>query len=939
MDVDDQHGNWHDDFTTASQWEIFIARIEESIYDWKLPQLKISDNVKFRKSSFKVAGKLEFLEHNLQFSDTDFVLRYFYRNLPDPEDGNEATPPPEEKDESRLWGQELIESDILDDDAEKGITGVHSIEQWYGVSRFLLLTPAQSYASIVSESKAKLLLSSAKIAISNSKCPIPIFVQVHQPHQQYFLGTWQGPGMQTNFTMVHLRQAPKHCKYLTGLLDILKGKLAAISQSPAHSMATPIEISARIHFVLKDWPMNEWMQSPPDFELLHGQVGVEHIGKLPFGAEADPLREIHLLAQWRSLPEGVLVDHDGYSDLAPGLASRWTLEAHMADPAPGLLAKSLGRLLNLCVSSATMRQLLGDLVSFSPDNYVSYVDSLNALTEPKVSSWSKLVPSSFKSGSSSSSQGHNSSGPIPHQMLMTILYYLFPDADSNGPANPYPETFEKDEAPKITSFKEKGHVQFKSCPLDSLVWRLAIVTALVADASHGGLRSAAHLWHEVCQEMRYRWDHGITIPGLATGCPDLRSCLLYQKLQMLNYCIERRQERERRARAHKDDHSDSEFQEVADGSSEEEDDEFFECDNEVEQEPRRKKHQHSLWDKPEGRLSKDTSLMLIETNEPLYIPITQEPPPKTEDQRHEDAEILMMLGDDLQGSELRAQIMSPLLLSDMESFKAANPGSCLGDFVRWYSPRDWIEEENKLSPRMLIEGNTWQELWSAAKPVPASRQKRLFDDTKEAEKVLSFFENHKPADALSMLLPALLHAAINRLGEEWLEDLTPLSVFNSLQEKAGRLTMGLTPKHKEYSRFVDLIGAEETKIAQLKSLQEKFADDSFAEKEELLGTFLCDLLQHKQVEVPDGPDGVFGLKIRNMFLQAQKAAHLIPDGGEEKVNHSHAFPAPSEREFLLRVKACVPSPSSTPSPQRLYAVINDHSFRLSGAFSHDTVFF
>jgi hypothetical protein len=29
----------------------------------------------------------------------------------------------------------------------------------------------------------------------------------------------------------------------------------------------------------------------------------------------------------------------------------------------------------------------------------------------------------------------------------------------------------------------------------------------------------------------------------------------------------------------------------------------------------------------------------------------------------------MMLGDDAQGSELRAQIMSPLLLSDMEAFK------------------------------------------------------------------------------------------------------------------------------------------------------------------------------------------------------------------------------------------------------------------------------
>lgn len=38
--------------------------------------------------------------------------------------------------------------------------------------------------------------------------------------------------------------------------------------------------------------------------------------------------------------------------------------------------------------------------------------------------------------------------------------------------------------------------------------------------------------------------------------------------------------------------------------------------------------------------------------------------------------------------------MSASLLSDMESFKAANPNGKLEDFIRWYSPRDWIEEEN-----------------------------------------------------------------------------------------------------------------------------------------------------------------------------------------------------------------------------------------------------
>ena len=66
--------------------------------------------------------------------------------------------------------------------------------------------------------------------------------------------------------------------------------------------------------------------------------------------------------------------------------------------------------------------------------------------------------------------------------------------------------------------------------------------------------------------------------------------------------------------------------------------------------------------------------------------------------------------------------------------------------MRWYSPRDYVEEEvvdeagapvlrGELSARMKIPGNMWAEAWDTARSVPARRQKRLFDDTKEAEKV------------------------------------------------------------------------------------------------------------------------------------------------------------------------------------------------------------
>ena len=107
----------------------------------------------------------------------------------------------------------------------------------------------------------------------------------------------------------------------------------------------------------------------------------------------------------------------------------------------------------------------------------------------------------------------------------------------------------------------------------------------------------------------------------------------------------------------------------------------------------------------------------------------------------------------------------------MESFKAANPGCVLADFVRWHSPRDWDQDKCKLSPRMEIEGNIWKEAWDNAKPVPAKRQRRLFDDTREAEKVLQYLTNLKPSEAAHLLMPVLEHAAVVRISKNFVQQL------------------------------------------------------------------------------------------------------------------------------------------------------------------------
>lgn len=75
----------------------------------------------------------------------------------------------------------------------------------------------------------------------------------------------------------------------------------------------------------------------------------------------------------------------------------------------------------------------------------------------------------------------------------------------------------------------------------------------------------------------------------------------------------------------------------------ESEDEFFDCTTDDE-DREKTKNLYAPWNKPEGRLSKLNDMRLVDSDEPLYVPITQEPVPKTEDQLEDDAEVMLKLG-------------------------------------------------------------------------------------------------------------------------------------------------------------------------------------------------------------------------------------------------------------------------------------------------------
>ncbi|XP_027342313.1 rab3 GTPase-activating protein catalytic subunit-like [Abrus precatorius] len=290
-------------------------------------------------------------------------------------------------------------------------------------------------------------------------------------------------------------------------------------------------------------------------------------------------------------------------------------------------------------------------------------------------------------------------------------------------------------------------------PAESLVVKLAEVIG-----NFRTLRKMALFWCRVVAELRKLWCEEKHLPGVPPDdIPDLKSCLLYQQFQVINCCISRKR---RHIMATK----------CLDSMMMEANSNTVESTNYTEKTPASSLLYARLStgelvlrlgaDCPSGDLT------LLETGEPVYSPVTQEGPLLTEDLIKETEEFVLRTGSVGAGCSQ--------LLSDMQAFKAANPGCILEDFVRWYSPPDWTESEGstedsdsfyggeslstkgQLSLRMQKEGNLWRELWETSKPVPAVKQAPLFDEDLAVEGILDAFEDIQPSELFEQLFVSLL---------------------------------------------------------------------------------------------------------------------------------------------------------------------------------------
>ncbi|CEO99757.1 Rab3 GTPase-activating protein catalytic subunit [Plasmodiophora brassicae] len=283
----------------------------------------------------------------------------------------------------------------------------------------------------------------------------------------------------------------------------------------------------------------------------------------------------------------------------------------------------------------------------------------------------------------------------------------------------------------------------KACPFRSILSNLVFVMQRYGGEPH----RLAQIYLAFVTELQQLWDRCLPIPLPDDGTvPDMSSCIVHQKLQVLARCIEiRRVSVDQRPQVVSPAAS-RKMLDFSSGSSGDDDDAQVTEDDAVQEAP---------MEQPVG-VNRDVHMppgtTLLGTQRPMHVPITLEQPLLTEDQVEAQHEMLAGLGTDPESSKVRAELQSASLASDMSAFKAANPGARLVDFVRWYSPNDFVD--GRLSQRMSDgdqHHNPWRKLWARAVPCPAAKQKPLFDAVAQGELILDYLRTISPGRLMGQL--------------------------------------------------------------------------------------------------------------------------------------------------------------------------------------------
>ena len=239
------------DFTTASDWERFVSKLEEVLHEWKLLASPPSAIPPLNKDALSKGEWTERLER-IQFADFHFYVKHHALVLAETEDAE--TPAANEPKVGVSVARKTVElkvdemkrrhvsksptpgssgdDDTGDDDEDDGHLPLpladamamendfpskcHCLARWHGLREFVSIQPASVSDAILQDSKANILLSSVAMAVNNANCRVPVFVQTQEWRKQFYVGWCESPGVRINYEMIYLQRVPRQYGHLSG---------------------------------------------------------------------------------------------------------------------------------------------------------------------------------------------------------------------------------------------------------------------------------------------------------------------------------------------------------------------------------------------------------------------------------------------------------------------------------------------------------------------------------------------------------------------------------------------------------------------------------------------------------------------------------------------------------------------------------------------------
>uniref|UniRef100_A0A0R3RTV4 Rab3 GTPase-activating protein catalytic subunit n=1 Tax=Elaeophora elaphi TaxID=1147741 RepID=A0A0R3RTV4_9BILA len=953
-----------EDFTIVTIRESLCAELEQLLRKWELSGDN-GNNYSFTKAALAEC-QWDSKYEKITFGNNHMIVTYYWpKNLQRVEQAGSVI----NADASDLF---LSNAARLFWSSETDFCPGSIICNQFGVLEFILLTPCDWHLDKVSnEDQLRGLLSSITESAGKAGCALPMFVQYGERERQLYFGVCQNNSMRTNFESVHQRRGhPLRC-HLSGCLDIFRETL--ISEN----------LSCPLYF--KDKPCDAFPQKNITMEELvpAENASIVDICHLPFGATTDAIEEFGLSAIWSNIERGIAVEEQNFSNLDPQRALAWSAWVSIHKNASYLMSSCLRKLLEIAESQEGSSLVLQKREHSRQDAsralssllYPTVPENISIRNTDRVTNETDVEPAIIRHWIDKVFERTKREHVLSN--CNTLCNVDVESTCSTGrSSSPGPGSAVKSvqcsKACRAEDIKEEdGNTMdiyqklidilgtCKSAPESSLTCRISVALVQMLCARNYPSTGFSLLWSAITYELQEYYEKNLYIPGLDESlAPDLSTCKFHQNLQLLQCAVEAKKRRE----------SNNSFMQkwqlckpghitfdVA------EEDEFFDASESLEENYKAKSREEPDSSEAEGRLKPCGTLRLLQfPNRPIYEPVTQSRVPITEDMLKRHTEYLASLKD----PEERVKAQLEPLFSDMEAFKAANPGCCFEDFVRWHSPRDFIindenTNEGHLSSRMTGEDNTWQQTWNQARPKPVCRQKMLFDDLKAANKIISDFENLTVSELIFYILPVLFKCASIQLVDESKLYFTLIGdKLLSLCKKISDCTRSSDLEDyldavKDLTQIEGMVACCNVLYTQIVSATDKkLTEDEKCEIRQFVMLLVrsdeqnCESIANGgkagagyRVPIVRGLYGPVGSALKNLFFGSsiKNSLNRTEKRTLEQILTGDENTPYRRRQYIMRCGARRPTLGSRTLPQRLYTAISKEEYRICLALSSDTV--